>query len=168
MSSSVVFSSLAELARFLWGEPGSDPKQSPHYQYLIEAKAAWVTQSEPGGRERLLRSLQALDQHIRQNYFYPPHDAVTILGTPRQVLAIGYQAPSVPGQTTHGVFWSLCACDVIGDADTVNQLRQQIDRSYGPGYFDKYIVSVRRISQDELVKRAHTFGPPCDMKAEVV
>jgi len=160
-----VFSSPTELARFLWGTAEASGADNPAYPALMQAKQAWAQQDTPGGKERLVEALKALDQFVRQEYFYPPHDPVTVPGTPRQVVTLGYQASDVLGA---GVYWSLTSTDVMGDRDTVNHLRMQIDRMYGPGFFNKHIVSVRRVSDEEMMVKQVVFGESCDSSKEVV
>jgi hypothetical protein len=170
MSQTIVFSSTAELARFLWGD--DDPKANPAYPVLIRAKQAWMSRHEPGGQERARQALQVLDEWIRKNYFYPPHDAVTLPNIPRRVIALAYQPPVTTREPDLGTFWSLCTTDVMSDEDTVNHLRGKIDAQYGDGFFDQYIRSVRVVAEEEMLgpkTKEVTFGEAsCESAEEVV
>lgn len=175
----MTFGSVRELARFLWNDPGQDPRNALAYPHLVKAKEAWLRQGEPDGEQRLAQSLSALDTHYRQVYFCPPADPVTVGGVRRQVVVLAYHI----GEGEHAVWWAPVTMDPMDDKRTITWLKEQIDLGYGEGFFNQHIRDVRRLGESLLKKPPQddegvvTFGAPegapedptsCDVSREVV
>lgn len=172
----IVFGSMEAFFRFLWGVPAQaaqagKPEQaaqpSPAYALLMEAKQAWSQREAIGGLDRLEAACRELDRFLRREYFYPPFDPPKVPFAPRQVMVLGFQRPATPDVPNPAPWWCVCEMDLVPEDKIVLTLRARIDRDYGAGFFDAHIVSVRHVSETELMRREVVFGT-CDQKAEVV